>query len=321
MKTLLTLLCCCLLLVGLAFGAARLGLIPPQVYTWLDEAFGGSAEETSREGNSVSSDPVVSDAVQIANEQELAAVLAGALLNFEDAISAQTAIPGGADYGVYLADLTENAYSVLRRDYPELFWVGMGQYGIQWDGGAEPAAVSFSITMDYAYTPQAAGEVEAEINQVVGAILSGAPANNYEAAKYFHDWIIDNTVYDTAVAESGSTAGAEHAYNINGVFLNGKAVCEAYAKSFQFLCDRYGISCRTVFGTSEGERHAWNYVQLDGSWYLVDCTADDPVGDQDVLRWDYFLKGLDGTADEMRIGDIYREDGGNYPALSTRDYS
>lgn len=43
--------------------------------------------------------------------------------------------------------------------------------------------------------------------------------------------------------------------------------------------DLLGIECISVEGRSHSSReeHAWNMVRLDGEWYCVDVTWDDPV--------------------------------------------
>lgn len=45
-----------------------------------------------------------------------------------------------------------------------------------------------------------------------------------------------------------------------------------------------GIPCETVTGTGEqdgvSQNHAWNAIQIDGNWYQVDVTWDDPVPDE-----------------------------------------
>ena len=51
------------------------------------------------------------------------------------------------------------------------------------------------------------------------------------------------------------------------------------------LCDKAGIDCVLVDGhaidepDSAGEAHMWNYVKIDGTWYAVDATWNDPVVD------------------------------------------
>jgi hypothetical protein len=64
------------------------------------------------------------------------------------------------------------------------------------------------------------------------------------------------------------------------------------------MLTRLGIPCRIV--TSEGMNHGWNLVQLDGQWYHVDVTWDDPTPDSygQVLH-DFFLL----TDEEVAAGD------------------
>ena len=43
-----------------------------------------------------------------------------------------------------------------------------------------------------------------------------------------------------------------------------------------------GIECTLVIGkgtnsSGKSENHAWNYVKLDGNYYAVDATWDDPI--------------------------------------------
>ena len=88
-----------------------------------------------------------------------------------------------------------------------------------------------------------------------------------------HDWIIDHADYDQA----HSSPHRSHPY---GLLVEGQAICMGYANTFQLFMDLLDIPCVTVIGASSGSRedHAWNLVQLDGDWYAVDTTWDDPLG-------------------------------------------
>ncbi len=118
--------------------------------------------------------------------------------------------------------------------------------------------------------------------------------SDYEKIKEVHNWLIDNIEYDVNFE-------SDESYSISGALIEGKAVCEGYARSFKYIMDELGIPCVLVSGTGtnsngETESHAWNYVQLDGKWYAIDVTWDDPVviGNGYVsadTRYKYFLKG------------------------------
>lgn len=64
------------------------------------------------------------------------------------------------------------------------------------------------------------------------------------------------------------------------IYVDGQQVqLEAYAHSFQFLCDRAGIPCIFV----HSDDHQWNKVYVEGQWWDVDVTAAD-CGDETDLR-------------------------------------
>lgn len=88
-----------------------------------------------------------------------------------------------------------------------------------------------------------------------------------------HDWIIDHADYDQA----HGSPNRSHPY---GLLVEGQAICMGYANTFQLFMDLLDIPCVTVIGASSDSRedHAWNLVQLDGDWYAVDTTWDDPLG-------------------------------------------
>ena len=108
--------------------------------------------------------------------------------------------------------------------------------------------------------------------------------SDYEKELAVHDWMIDNAEYDPGElnhAPGGPAPEPDH-NNPYGLMLRGKGICVGYSSTFQLFMDMLGIECITVRGTANeggpGNEHAWNMVRLDGEWYCVDVTWDDPVG-------------------------------------------
>lgn len=130
------------------------------------------------------------------------------------------------------------------------------------------------------------------IRQTIVSQLQGY--SDYDKVKYLHNWMVDNIKYDT-------TYKRDDIHNVYGAFKNKIVVCEGYARAFKYILDGLGIESVLISGeatnsTGETENHAWNYVKLDGKWYAVDVTWDDPVitGGGELtheLRYQYFLKG------------------------------
>ncbi|MBQ9984119.1 MAG: hypothetical protein IJP29_05970 [Lachnospiraceae bacterium] len=128
-----------------------------------------------------------------------------------------------------------------------------------------------------------------------------------EKALFIHDYMCINLVY----GERNTDVPEYH--NIMGYILEGKAVCEGYAKVFQYYMNKLGIPSRIMLGDVEEGYHAWNEVQIDRQWYMVDVTHDDPIPDEyGRVMHTHFLKS------ETGIGDRTWEKEGYQPCTSTK---
>lgn len=141
--------------------------------------------------------------------------------------------------------------------------------------------------------------------------------SDYEKELAVHDWMLAHGRYDTDHM-SHAPGGAEQPDNENpyGFFTQGKGVCYGYASTFQLLMDMTGIECITVKGVSGTERaaHAWNMVRLDGDWYFVDVTWDDPISSY-PLSAAQMHKYFNVTSDFIR-GERHYWDEDAYPAAT-----
>ena len=109
--------------------------------------------------------------------------------------------------------------------------------------------------------------------------------SDYEKELAVHDWMIAWAEYDQAALSSlpgaQPTPDSDNPY---GFFTGRAAICTGYTSTFQLLMYLLDIECVTVEGTAYNgtEDHAWNMVRLDGDWYCVDVTWDDPVSSTPV---------------------------------------
>ena len=115
--------------------------------------------------------------------------------------------------------------------------------------------------------------------QVVADVVP-ADGSDYEKELAVHDWMVAHGSYDSNTL-SQLPDFRENPNNDNpyGFLVDGKGICLGYASTFQLFMDLLGIQCITVQGTAHGgtSDHAWNQVCLDGDWYCVDVTWDDPT--------------------------------------------
>ena len=109
----------------------------------------------------------------------------------------------------------------------------------------------------------------AAVNQVVKDGMS-----EEEKVKAIHDYLI----YSANYVNNGDYQHAEKwASGAGGVLIHKEGVCNSYAIAFYMMAVSAGLDCRYVTGTADGGGHAWNQVKVDGKWYYIDCTWDDPI--------------------------------------------
>ena len=116
--------------------------------------------------------------------------------------------------------------------------------------------------------------------EVIGAVITNG-MTDYQKELAIHDWIVKWASYDTEANNNSPTAKpSPDNDNPYGLLFNKKAICSGYTSTFQLFMDMLGIECITVNGYARNREteHAWNMVRLDGEWYCVDVTWDDPSG-------------------------------------------
>ena len=125
-------------------------------------------------------------------------------------------------------------------------------------------------------------EKERQAYDALWTVLATYTATGADAANVMaiHDYIVGTTVY---------SSGSANAYDATGVLVDHTAVRDGYSKAFQLFMDALGIPCVRLTGSASGVSHAWNAVLLNGCWYHVDTTWDDPVPDTGGVSYEYFL--------------------------------
>lgn len=99
-----------------------------------------------------------------------------------------------------------------------------------------------------------------------------------EIALSVHDRLALMSRYDESLEKNT-------AYDL---LIDGTTVCAGYTVLYQDILNRAGVPCVSV--SSEAMEHTWNLVQLNGQWYHVDLTWDDPTPDvYGTVKHTYFL--------------------------------
>lgn len=123
------------------------------------------------------------------------------------------------------------------------------------------------------------------VNEKVASILSTVDAesmSDFQKVKFVNDYIVKNTEYSTNTAASPHSAYA--------VIQENKGVCQGYALLALKMLQALGVETKYVVGEVYTGGHAWNLVKVDGEWYHLDTTWNDPTPDRkNIVRYEYFL--------------------------------
>jgi len=158
-------------------------------------------------------------------------------------------------------------FKALLYDNPELFFLGRS-CNISIRG-----LKSFFVP-EYVMDKEEYTQKKALLDKEAAAVAAAAAGTDAEKELAVHDWLVDNVTYETE--ETGSESDAY------GAIVDRKAACEGYAKAAKLLFDLTGIECYVVSGVSKAfaeqpENHMWNIVNIEGDYYHLDVTWDDPI--------------------------------------------
>lgn len=190
------------------------------------------------------------------DEQKIYAEILNSLLAYEEETPLSTTD----------SELIDRAFSCVMLDHPEIFYVDGYKYT---EYTRDDIVEKVVFTGKYLYGEEEIIRRQNAIKEKTDGILANVPdtKDEYLKVKYLYDILVTQTEYDIH---------AEDNQNICSVFLNGKSVCQGYAKAMQYLLNRLDIECSLVLGSViGGEGHAWNLVSVNGAWYYLDATWGD----------------------------------------------
>lgn len=187
-------------------------------------------------------------------------------------------------------------YDAVIADHPEYYWLSYVSISAYQKGSSVIISPYISEDMDSVKANYA------KLKALSDELLSETESmSDYEKALYFHNYLIDNTTYDSSSAYDVTAGGGvlergQYMPSVNayGALCLNKAICSGYACAYQMLLNMSGIPCSRVKGTgfenSGAVGHEWNILCLDGEWYYTDVTWDDPVADDgsEGHEYDYF---------------------------------
>ena len=172
-----------------------------------------------------------------------------------------------------------NIFFQLRLDHPEIFWATGFKYRYYENSG------NLIFLPEYLFEKAKIREHQKAMASRVEKLVRPAKSmSELEKEKYVHDFICQNVRYDKLKKS--------YSHEIIGPLGQGVGVCEGIAKSVKVLLDALGVwNVIAICGNNPEKgikyRHTWNIVKIGGTYYHLDATFDNSLGDEEI-RYDYF---------------------------------
>lgn len=198
----------------------------------------------------------------------------------------------------------------IRRDTYDLsFYYGYSPYFpsdtynriIAWYGDAYYTSLRITNTFG---TPEETKQIFNAVDEKLASIykLVNNSMTDEQKTLVIHDYLVSHAEYDLNYKN----------YTSYGVLMDGRGVCQSYALAYMYILNHLGIETHLV--SSRSMNHAWNAVKMDGQYYNVDCTFDDPIYDRfGQARHTYFLRS---TEEMEELGHTF--DNKLYECTSTK---
>ncbi len=169
-----------------------------------------------------------------------------------------------SDLGINLSNYKEY-YEKARHNSPLYYYID-NSYRISYNrntGNVTNIFPSYTET-DITVIQNTISQIEAAADEILFYIDDNM--TDFEKVMTVHDYMVLNYSYDTTLKNHSIT-----------IMTTKTGVCESYTYAFMYMMNKLGIEAKYV--SSEAMTHAWNLVKLDGEWYHIDLTWDDPTED------------------------------------------
>ncbi len=169
-----------------------------------------------------------------------------------------------------------------------------------------------ALMSGYNVSPIAGSKAEIVYNKAKAVLLEicNDSMTDFDKLRSIYEWLVMNVEYDNKALEISETGISitelmkYDAWYAEGVFNNGVAVCEGYAKALVILAKLENIPTIIVSGDS----HAWNKVLFEGEWYGVDATHGSPSVRVEQNHYEIFTYNQFMFTDEFKTTCGYTND-------------
>ncbi len=148
-----------------------------------------------------------------------------------------------------------------------------------------------NINISYLYSEEEINQINQVVDQIYNTVIT-EEMNDYDKIKALHDYIINHSKYD--VERNNNNNSPYLSYKAYGPLIEGYATCNGYTDAMAIFLEKMNIKnykIATELMQEDVSGHVWNAVFVNGKWFHLDLTWDDPVSDngKDYLQHKYFL--------------------------------
>ena len=139
------------------------------------------------------------------------------------------------------------------------------------------------ITIEHTYTEDDIKILNTKVDEIIKNNIKDNMTIK-DKIKTIHDYIINNTDYDTKKTDNPKDTTYK-SNTVYGVLIQGYGICSGYSDAMKIFLDKFNVVNYKI----NNDEHIWNLVQLNGKWYHLDLTWDDPISQKNITRDNYFL--------------------------------
>lgn len=199
-----------------------------------------------------------------------------------------------SEYGIDKNEIGDIFISVTKND-PYLFFVDNRlSFSYRKDGTVVSIKPNYIMTRIEAES--AIEYCKGEIARIASLVPIGY--GEEDIALFVHDYICIHYKYDLSLE-------SDNMYTFLSSFVG---TCQGYTWTYMAVLRELGM--KSVYAASDTIGHIWNLVEIDGQWYHVDVTWDDPPqseGSGETSHRHFLMS--DGKAIENGHRDFYSDDG------------
>lgn len=181
-------------------------------------------------------------------------------------------------------DLLYEIIELVSYDHPEFYYYS----GSSIYNGAKKS----ELIIGYINEEESQKAIKKQLKSTLKEVYQRIPENatDFDKIKCVYDYMIERCEY---------VDGAKNNQNILSSLVSNQTVCAGYAKGIQYILNDMDIPCAYIVGTiinpdaGENSSHAWNMVELNGTYYYLDATWGDVVEYAPHTCYAYFLMSQD----------------------------